>query len=138
MIVFDLRCVGGGEVFEGWFSSSIDFEEQRGGGLVQCPFCGSAEVEKAPMGPRVRRSDGAEPEAKSMLEGLAFLQAKLLKDSEWVGSDLPDKARAMHCGEAERRPVHGQASAEEARSLMEEGVPVLPLPLPVVPPSQVN
>jgi hypothetical protein len=69
---------------------------------------------------------------------LAELQEKLLSNSEWVGEELPDTARAMHLGEVKRRPVHGQASADEAKSLIEEGIPVLPLPLPVVPPRQVN
>ena len=83
-------------------------------------------------------ADGPPSDAKDMLAALASAQAKMLSKSEWVGTDLPDTARAMHLGEMERRPVHGQASPDEARSLIEEGVPVLPLPLPVVPPGQVN
>ena len=136
MIVFDLRCADGCAVFEGWFRSSSDFAEQNEHDLVQCPYCGSASVAKAPMAPRVGRSDGTG--VKEMLAELASLQTKLLDGSEWVGSDLPDTARAMHLGEMEARPVHGQASAEDAKSLIDEGVPVLPLPLPVVPPRQVN
>ena len=138
MIVFDLKCLAGCAVFEGWFRSSTDFAEQNERGLVQCPYCGSARVEKAPMAPRVGRSDGTNEVVKEKLAELASLQTKLLDGSEWVGSDLPDTARAMHLGEIERRPVHGQASAEDAKSLIDEGVPVLPLPLPVVPPRQVN
>lgn len=125
-------------VFEAWFSSSDDFAEQTERGLVQCPYCGSAEVEKAPMAPRVSRSDGIPVEAKDAIAALASLQARLLTNSEWVGADLPETARAMHLGELEPRPVHGQASADEARSLIDEGVSILPLPLPVVPPRQVN
>ena len=136
MIVFDLRCQAGGEVFEGWFASSSDYSEQIARGLVQCPFCGSAEVEKAPMAPRVSRANGME--ASKALAELAELQGKLLSNSEWVGEELPETARAMHLGEMERRPVHGQASAEEAKSLIDEGIPILPLLLPVVPPGQVN
>ena len=136
MIVFDLRCQAGGEVFEGWFASSSDYSDQIERGLVQCPFCGSAEVEKAPMAPRVSRSNALDA-SKALVE-LAELQTRLLSNSEWVGEELPETARAMHLGEMERRPVHGQASAEEARSLIDEGIPVLPLPLPVVPPGQVN
>ena len=132
MIVFDLRCHPRGEVFEGWFASSSDYAEQIERGLVQCPFCGSAEIEKAPMAPRVRRANA--PDASKALAELAELQGKLLSNSEWVGEELP----AMHLGEVERRPVHGQASAEQAQSLIDEGIPVLPLPLPVVPPGQVN
>ena len=138
MIVFDLRCADGCAVFEGWFSSGSDFAEQNGRGLVQCPYCGSASVEKAPMAPRVGRSGEPNESVKEKLAELASLQTRLLDGSEWVGSDLPDTARAMHLGEIEPWPVHGQASAEDAKSLIDEGVPVLPLPLPVVPPRQVN
>ena len=138
MIVFDLRCADGCAVFEGWFSSGSDFAEQNERDLVQCPYCGSSSVEKAPMAPMVSRSDGPNEAVKEMLAELASLQTRLLDGSEWVGSDLPDTARAMHLGEIEARPVHGQASAEDAKSLIDEGVPVLPLPLPVVPPRQVN
>jgi hypothetical protein len=138
MIVFDLRCADGCAVFEGWFRSGSDFAEQNGRDLVQCPYCGSASVEKAPMAPRVGRSGVTSDVVKEMLGELASLQTKLLRGSEWVGSDLPDTARAMHLGEIEPRPIHGQASAEDAKSLIDEGVPVLPLPLPVMPPRQVN
>ena len=138
MIVFDLKCLGDCAVFEGWFSSSSDFAEQTERGLVQCPYCGSAEVAKAPMAPRLGSSDGIAIEAKDAIAALASLQAKLLSNSEWVGADLPETARAMHLGEMEQRPVHGQASADEARSLIDEGVAIVPLPLPVVPPRQVN
>ena len=138
MIVFDLKCPDGCAVFEGWFSSSSDFAEQTERGLVQCPYCGSVEVGKAPMAPRVSCFDGTAIEARDAIAALAAVQAKLLSNSEWVGADLAETARAMHLGEMEQRPVHGQASAEEARSLIDEGVPILPLPLPVVPPGQVN
>ena len=90
------------------------------------------------MAPRVGRSGRPDEAVKEKLAELALLQTRLLDGSEWVGSDLPDTARAMHLGEIEPRPVHGQASAEDAKSLIDEGVPVLPLPLPVVPPRQVN
>jgi hypothetical protein len=136
MIVFDLRCADGCAVFEGWFDSSADYQDQSGRGLVQCPYCGTDRVEKAPMAPRVGRSDSAGPQ--EAIAALAAMQARMLSQSEWVGADLPETARAMHLGEIEPRPVHGQASADEARSLIEEGVPVLPLPLPVIPPGQVN
>jgi hypothetical protein len=136
MIVFDLRCAEGCATFEGWFDSGSDYEQQSKRGLVQCPYCGTGEVQKAPMAPRVSRSEGLAP--KEAIAALAAMQAKMLSNSEWVGKDLPETARAMHLGEIEPRAVHGQASADEARSLIEEGVPVLPLPLPIVPPGQVN
>ena len=136
MIVFDLRCAEGCATFEGWFDSGSDYEQQSKRGLVQCPYCGTGEVQKAPMAPRVSRS--GQVVQREAIAALAAIQAKMLSNSEWVGTDLPETARAMHLGEIEPRAVHGQASPDEARSLIEEGVPVLPLPLPVVPPGQVN
>ncbi|HET6941940.1 MAG TPA: DUF1178 family protein [Sphingomicrobium sp.] len=138
MIVFDLRCDDGCAVFEGWFDSSADFQRQFERGLVQCPYCGSPKVGKAPMAPRVGRSGGSQFDVKDVIAEVAAFQARMLSNSEWVGTDLPDTARAMHLGEIEKRQVHGEASADEARSLIDEGVPIMPLPLPVVPPRQVN
>jgi len=133
VIVFDLQCRDGGETFEAWFRSNADYDQQREAGLVQCPVCQSANVMKAPMAPSVPRKSGDSPFAK-----LAAMQAELLKESRWVGEDFADTARAMHSGEIEREQVHGQATIAQAKSLVDEGVPVAPLPLPVTPPSQVN
>ncbi len=133
MIVFDLRCRDSGDVFEAWFQSSGDYEAQKERGLVQCPVCQSASVEKAPMAPRVPPKT-----TTAGLGQLAALQAKMLKDSEWVGDRFAEEARSIHLGEAEARAVHGSATAAEAKSLIEDGVPVAPLPLPVIPPNQVN
>ncbi|MCC2976381.1 DUF1178 family protein [Sphingomonas sp. PL-96] len=145
MIVFDLRC-DGGHVFEAWFGSSADYAEQQARGLVRCPLCDSATVEKAVMAPNVaakgnQRSpaEPAVPDAmKAALAALAKAQAKALEGSEWVGSRFADRARAMHLGEETTAPIHGQATIEEARALVDEGVSVAPLPLPVVPPSARN
>ncbi|MGE5562755.1 MAG: DUF1178 family protein [Bacillota bacterium] len=133
MIVFDLQCRDGGETFEAWFRSNADYEEQRDGGLVQCPFCQSANVQKAPMAPRVPRkgSDDA-------LVRMAAMQAEMLKESRWVGDKFADTARAIHSGEMPPEPVHGHATLEQAKSLVDDGIPVAPLPLPVTPPNQVN
>jgi hypothetical protein len=132
MIVFDLHCLDGGETFEAWFRSNADFDEQSAAGLVQCPYCESTRVAKAPMAPMVPRK------SESPLARLAAAQAEMLKDSRWVGDDFAETARAIHCGEAEREAVHGNATLADAKSLVDEGVPVAPLPLPVVPPNQVN
>jgi len=132
MIVFDLQCLDGGEVFEAWFRSNADFDEQAAAGLVQCPYCDSARVAKAPMAPRVPRK-GADPLAR-----LAAVQAEMLKDSRWVGDQFAETARAIYAGEQEPEQVHGNATLAEAKSLVDDGVPVAPLPLPVVPPTQVN
>jgi hypothetical protein len=136
MIVFDLQCGGDGHVFEAWFRSGADFDDQAAKGLVQCPMCGSAEVAKAPMAPSVGRKTNVV--SNSPVEMLAKLQSELLRNSEWVGDRFADEARAMHLGETESRAVHGQATAEQASSLVEDGVPIAALPLPLVPPGQVN
>lgn len=133
MIVFDLQCRDGGETFEAWFRSNADYDEQRVAGHVECPFCGSANVGKAPMAPRVPRKGSDNPLAR-----LAAIQAEMLKDSRWVGDKFAETARAMHNGDVEREQVHGQATLEQAKSLVDDGVAVAPLPLPVTPPSQVN
>ena len=133
MIVFDLQCGQDCGAFEAWFRSSDDFDSQLKAGLVQCPLCRSTDVSKAPMAPRVPRKGSDNPVAR-----LAAVQAEMLKDSRWVGDSFADTARAMHSGEAERELVHGNATLEQARSLVDDGIPVAPLPLPVVPPTQVN
>ena len=133
MIVFDLHCLDGGETFEAWFRSGSDFEEQRAGGLVQCPTCHSANVAKAPMAPSLPRKGAEGP-----LERLAAMQTELLKESRWVGDEFAETARAMHGGDIEPAQVHGNATIEQAKSLADDGIPVAPLPLPVVPPNQLN
>jgi hypothetical protein len=133
MIVFDIQCRDGGESFEAWFRSNADYDEQSAAGLVTCPFCRSANVAKAPMAPSVPRKGAGE-----LLARFAAIQAEMLKDSRWVGEEFADIARAMHSGDIPVEQVHGNATVEQARSLVEDGVPVAPLPLPVVPPNQVN
>ena len=133
MIVFDLQCRDGGETFEAWFRSSADYDEQRAAGFVQCPVCRSANIEKAPMAPRVPRKGSSNPLAR-----LAALQAEMLKGSRWVGDEFTDTARAMHGGEIAPEQVHGNATLEQAKSLADDGIPVAPLPLSVTPPGQVN
>lgn len=130
MIVFDLDCAACGQRCESWFGSTADYEQQRDGGLLACPGCGSAELAKAPMAPSVPRKG-----SQSMV---AQIQRHLLRDSRWVGDKFVETARAIHAGEAEAERVHGQATLGEARDLIAEGVPVCPLPLPVVAPNQVN
>jgi hypothetical protein len=141
LIIFDLRCEGRGHVFEAWFGSSEDYEAQRGRGLVACPLCGSCEVVKAPMAPAVgakgNRGPSAE-QAKAMLAAAAAAQQRLLETSEAVGERFADEARAIHLGEAQARAIHGRATPAEAESLIEEGVPIAPLPFPVAEPGTEN
>jgi len=143
MIIFDLKCAPQGHVFEAWFGSNEDYEGQRARGLVACPICGTGEVEKAPMAPRVgasgSRGEELPPEAvKAALAGMAEAQKKLLEQSEHVGDRFPDEARAIHLGEAEGRAIHGRATPQQAEDLRDEGIPVAPLPFPVVPPESEN
>ena len=154
MIVYDLACHQGHR-FEGWFGSSADYEDQRTRGLLACPSCGSDEVSKAPMAPAVpakgnSRQEVLPPEARPMantpmppemrnaLATLAKAQAEALKNSTWVGDKFAEETRKMHYGERDEAPIHGQASLAEARALIEEGVPVAPLPFPVAPPDKLN
>jgi hypothetical protein len=155
MIVFDLECRPEGHRFEGWFASSEDFGAQHERGLVGCPQCGSTDVIKAPMAPKLARkgnqlpsasasglqpmSNGAvSPEAAKMLRALAVMQAEAIKDSRWVGKDFAEASRAMHYGERNVETIHGQATIEEAKALYEEGIEVAPLLFPVAPPDETN
>ena len=156
MIVFDLQCAAGGHVFEAWFGSSADYEEQQERGLVSCPLCGSDQVSKAVMAPAVgakgnRQSgqggqkalavsnDTPDPtKMKAMLDTLAREQAKALEKSDYVGDGFAQEARAMHDGEIDERPIHGESSLEDAKALVEDGIPIAPLPLPIRPPKSDN
>ena len=137
MIIFDLKCSPQGHVFEAWFGSSDDYGSQQARGLVTCPMCNSAEVEKAPMAPRVG-AKGNQIATESMLAALASAQRELLRKSDFVGDSFPDEARAIHLGEAEARAIHGRASRTEAEKLAEEGIEVAPLPFPVIEPGAEN
>ncbi len=153
MIVFDLRCAAG-HVFEAWFGSSEDYDAQAARGLVACPMCGDQGVEKAMMAPHVGAKGNrapsesrsvavaaspADPAAvKAALRALAEAQAKMLESSTYVGVGFAKEARAIHLGEVEHRPIHGQATVEEAKTLIDEGIPVAPLPLPLRPPRSDN
>jgi hypothetical protein len=155
MIVFDLSCHEGHR-FEGWFGSSADYEDQRARGFLACPSCGSAEVSKAPMAPAVPAKGNARaevlppetprqvantpmpPQVQQALAALAKVQAEALKNSTWVGDKFAEETRKMHYGERVEAPIHGQATLAEAKALIEEGVPVAPLPFPVAPPDKLN
>ena len=149
MIVFDLKC-GRAHVFEAWFGSSGDYEDQRGRGLIQCPVCGDGDIGKAVMAPRLGGKTADEPSApipvanapapemKALMAKMAEVQSQMLQDSEWVGRRFADEARAIHHGETAHRTIHGQATPAEAAALKEEGVGVMPLPFPVVPPDQTH
>ena len=136
MKVLNLQCTHG-HGFEGWFASEDDFQGQLARGLVECPMCGDREVGKLPTAPRLNL--GAKEPAKHevMATPDASLQAEWLKlvrhvlaQTEDVGERFAEEARAIHYGESRERGIRGQASAEETRALLEEGIGVLPLPVP--------
>ena len=130
MIRYSLRCNQGHD-FESWFSSGSGYDDLRAKGLVVCPDCGSTQVEKALMAPGVAQ---IEPQARLRGEmserekALAELRRKVEENSEYVGMNFVAEARAMHEGAKPERSIHGEARAEEALKLLEEGIPVAPLP----------
>jgi len=159
MIVYDLLCEAGDHRFEGWFGSSRDFADQQARGLVTCPQCGSAAVGKAVMAPRLTRKGNQQvapvaapappaqamtaprplsAEAQAALRALATMQAEALKSSRWVGRSFAQDARAMHYGDRQAEPIHGQATPEETRALVEEGVEIAPVLFPLAPPDEIN
>jgi hypothetical protein len=150
MIVFDLKCETQGHVFEAWFGSGADYDDQRACGLVECPLCGSGDVVKAAMAPRIGSGSGdavSEPSlpvatgsesVKEMLAAMAAAQRALLQSSAFVGDRFSEEARAMHLGERPHSSIHGRATREQARSLIEDGIQVAPLPFPVITPGEEN
>ncbi len=150
MIRYSLRC-DRDHAFESWFQSSAAYDSQVRRKLVTCPACGSAKVEKAIMAPRIVGKKGREKAAPApaaetvpavnestslMMAQERELRAKLkelrdhiVKNADNVGERFPNEARKMHYGDIEHRPIYGEASADEARALIDEGVEVSPLPV---------
>ena len=154
MKVLDLQCRHG-HAFEGWFASQGDYESQRERGLLTCPVCNDAEVSKKLSAPRLNLGRSPEPAAPvaeapqaqpaatatpalpAMPALPQELQAAMLKmvrhvmaNTEDVGKQFAEEARKIHYGEAENRNIRGQASREETEALLDEGIDILPLPLP--------
>lgn len=141
MIVFDLRC-GADHVFEAWFGTGADYDDQSRRKLIACPLCGSDEIAKAASAPAIpaksNRAGVSAPQAKALLATIAAAQQQALSGSDYVGDRFASEARAIHLGEAEARSIHGQATRGDARALIEEGVPIAALPMPVIPPRERN
>ena len=139
MKVLNLQC-SHGHGFEGWFASEDDFQGQLARGLVECPLCGEQTVQKMPSAPRLNlsgASEPAQPKRDVVAAPDATMQAAWLKmvrhvmaNTEDVGERFAEEARRIHYGETEERAIRGQASREETEALLEEGIGVLPLPVP--------
>ena len=134
MIVYNLSCAGG-HAFEGWFSSSAAYDEQLAGGKLVCPVCDSRTVTKAPMAPALsntvgkQKSEPAAHELRKMRQFMTGLRKHVMDTAENVGRDFPEEARKIHYGETEERPIYGEASAEDAKELHDEGIAFHPLPV---------
>lgn len=135
MISFSLRC-DGGHAFDGWFRNNEDFDAQNERGLVDCPTCGSRHVAKALMAPSVSTGRKREQIALAMgeqqkqaLRQLRELADKVRSEADYVGDRFAEEARKIHFGEADARGIYGEATAEEARSLIEDGVEFMPIPV---------
>ncbi len=129
MIVLNLQC-SDAHPFEGWFESVEEFDRQATSSLVACPMCGDKHVSRLPSGPHVKRSGAAGDSAQHGFRKVMTALSEMAKSSEDVADRFPEEARRMHYGETEARSIRGKASAEETRELLEEGIPVLPLPFP--------
>ncbi len=149
MKVFNLQCTAQHQ-FEGWFGSEEDYVSQQARGLLECPLCGDKAVHRLPSAPRLNLGAGEPPAATvpaasgpvpqpSLLPAgemqalqAAYLQfaRRVVEQTEDVGERFVEEARKIHYGEREERGIRGKASPEQTRELLEEGIAVLPLPLP--------
>ncbi|MEL7026261.1 MAG: DUF1178 family protein [Pseudomonadota bacterium] len=130
MIRYSLKCAEGHE-FESWFASAEAYDSVNAAGQLSCPHCGSTEIEKALMAPKVRSGRKAAALTKAETEkekALAKIRDEVEKNSDYVGMNFASEARAMHDGDKPHRAIYGEAKPEEAKSLIEDGVPVAPLP----------
>ena len=152
MIRYNLVCDKRHE-FESWFQDSAAYDKQAKRGLVSCPLCGSAKVEKAIMAPRLARKDKStpimapvehaaptpdaapapvamiSPQEHEFRKKLKELRAHLTRNADYVGQKFPEEARKMHYGEIDHRSIYGEASPQEAKDLHDEGVEFHPLPV---------
>jgi hypothetical protein len=129
VITYSLRCVPGGHGFDGWFRSSEDFEKQRTLRLVECPACGSTDVEKGLMAPAVSAPrERAAAEAAATFAKLQEMAREARARSDYVGKEFAAEARKIHYGEVRARSIYGEATLPQVKALAEEGIPALPLP----------
>lgn len=148
MKVFNLQC-SAHHHFEGWFASETDYGDQLRRGLLECPMCGDKVVHRLPSAPRLNlgapgpREEGegtkeagvatqaaALPDAQALQAAYLQFARRMMEQTEDVGERFADEARRIHYGESKERGIRGEATREQTQELLEEGIPVLPLPLP--------
>ncbi len=142
MIRYDLKCAEG-HTFDSWFQSSSAYDKLAAAGMVSCVICGGTKVEKAIMAPRVSTSDKApvapmaepaEAPAPKLTQNsdtekmLAEMRKHIEKNATYVGGNFAAEARAQHLGDAPERAIYGEAKPEDVKKLIEDDVPVAPLP----------
>jgi hypothetical protein len=136
VIVYSLNC-SQGHAFEGWFRDSAAYDAQAVDGKLVCPLCNSHKIEKAPMAPSLPSAVGerksvpaasASDELRKMRQFMTGLRKYVEDNADYVGPRFPEEARKIHYGETEERHIYGEATPDEARELIEEGVDVAPLP----------
>jgi hypothetical protein len=143
MIRYALVCDREHE-FEGWFAASADFDDQQARGLLECPMCASKAVRKAIMAPAVAgtkaRGQDTSPAQnhQMMMEAMGRVRRHVEENFDDVGDAFAAEARAIHEGRSEDRGIYGQATSQEVRDLVEDGVPIAPLPPEPVKKSQLN
>jgi hypothetical protein len=138
MIKYALGCAGG-HAFDSWFSDSASYDKQRKRGFVACPECGSTRVDKAIMAPAIVGGDRAtvqtvpelvvDDRRRQAREFFLRMRREIEANTDDVGAKFPDVARAIHFGDEPERAIRGRASLAEAKSLLEDGVAVMPLPM---------
>ncbi|MEY4863105.1 MAG: hypothetical protein RLZ51_1200 [Pseudomonadota bacterium] len=140
MKVFNLACEHG-HAFEGWFASAEDYDSQLARGLLECPACASRAIRKMPSAPRLNLTTHSGEAAPSSHASSSPVQAQammlklareILANTEDVGARFAEEARRIHYKEAPERGIRGQASAEEARALADEGIEVMAVPMPAL------
>ena len=127
MIAYALRCHKGHE-FDGWFRDSAAFDEQCRGGHLSCPSCNSVRIEKAIMAPAVSGTSKRAETTAQLRQFATGLRKYVQENADYVGPKFAEEARRIHYGETPERHIYGEATAQEAHELIEEGLDVAPLP----------
>jgi hypothetical protein len=135
MIKYELKCQECSHQFEGWFVDSAGYDAQATAREISCPVCADTNIGKAIMAPNIARRRGADDSSMSAVDtgaqvrsAMRTMRKELAANSDNVGEAFPEEARKIHYGEVEERAIHGEASLDEAKELVDEGIDVMPIP----------